>query len=408
MGLWDFIENAAEMAAKAITNPIHTAKTVLEAPVRLIHAIGLAANTMDEMPSALRELLQSPIGVMEIEELVVFREEVNSAVRLSAHLITAGKLTMDIRHVFEVFVLVDRFKSQAGETKRRYVRIEKNEIVECKEISLDELQVLKKDHHNGYMTIRSEVLSKLTLKQFFDNYAAKTDAKKLWVYDPATANCQVFVYLGLMTNGIKVTQEMEDFIVQKEVKRQIGAISGAIMKGVTTMANFAHHLVGAEGSVFEALQRGEAQQVPDDDDIVRRWIREADNQALWWLLNRHAALKDRWRYAVMDVYRGQPKRMMMEKKLARKRGREEDEETSLQTAHETLSRRDEDALSYAAPSELSRRISPDRSVALEDQSRMSEDPLESEMAPEYPEEISVGEQSDDEPGEMVEEEFREE
>ncbi len=323
MGLWDIIKKAAGAVAHAVANPISTVEAVVESPVKLIHAIEHAANTMDEMPNALRELIKTD-GDFMIHSLIVFREPVNAAVRLSAHILTGGSLTMNIRHVFEVFVLVVPHEKDA----LKYVRIEKNEIVQCQELNLDQLNALKRTHE--HMTIQDKKLSQLDLKLYFDNYIAHTDPKVLWLYDPATANCQVFVYLGLKSNEIRVTKQMEDFIVQKEVKQQIGAVSGTIMKGITTMANFTRHLLhlGADGEVLEA------------PDLTLQWALQAENRALWYLLNRHATLCMRFTHDLWDFCHQKPPKPTRQRE--EEKGQEEEQRPEPPRQQEPAQRDEED------------------------------------------------------------------
>ena len=261
MGLWDILKSAAHAVGQAVANPIQTATALLTSPVKLIHRIESAANTMDEMPQSMRELI-SEKGEMPIKQIVVFREPVNTAVKLAAIVVTGGSLTFHIRHVFEVFVLEH---AGGGET---FIRVEKNETVTSQEISKANFESLKESHQ--HISFEGPKVEALNMQLFFSNYIAKTDPKVLWVYDPATANCQVFVFLGLKANEIEVSQEQQDWIVQKEVRHQIGKISHFLMKGITTIANFGRHIIGADGSEFDD------QHV--DDDLVA-------------LLNAHAELR---------------------------------------------------------------------------------------------------------------------
>lgn len=249
MGILDVIKKAGNAAMAAITNPISTAVHVVTAPVKMVNRIVDTANSLDEMPKKMVELLAG--GICQYPEVInsvtVFREPVNKFVVGAAKILTVGKLTTKIRHVFEVFEIYN-VKYQAW----TYIRVEKNEVVEYKIISKDQFEGLKRSHE--YMEIKPHDADNLSLKLFFDNYIQRTNPKVLWLYDPITANCQVFVYLGLVANEkyFTMTSAIENFIVQKDVKHEVKGISKDIMKGITTVANFSRRFVGlASGTFFD-------------------------------------------------------------------------------------------------------------------------------------------------------------
>ena len=298
MGIFDKIANAAKLVANVVTNPIDTIKTVALSPYYAAKHIVDAANSMDEIPDSMKSLLASNEGGKQIESVVVFREPVNPFVVGAVKLLTAGKISSDIRHVFEVFVLKN--------AEKKYVRVEKNEIVEWKELSHSEFEKMKKEKENKTLTINNET----TLRQFFSTYAQKTDAKKLWMYDPVTANCQVFVYLGLLANEIPVDKGLEDFIVQQKVRAEVQNVSREIMAGVTTAANFMRRVIGADGNSWAVETQSNAQRFVD---IMNEHA------------NAHRCFRDTWEKLPPAVKRHVSNQMVieqMEKKM-RKRMRME-------------------------------------------------------------------------------------
>ena len=283
MGIWDVIKKAGNAAAGAITNPISTAKHIVTAPVKMVNRIVDTANSLDEMPSKIVELLASGISQPpeQIVAITIFREPVNALVVGAAKVLTLGKLQTKVRHVFEVFEIVNKTYGS-----RTFVRMEKNEIVEYKIISEDQFNSLKRSHES--LEVRPTVKDGPSLKLFFDNYVQRTNPKTLWLYDPITANCQVFVYLGLVANEsfFKMTPTIETFIVQSNVKNEVKGISKDVMKGITTVANFGRRFIGrASGSFFG--------DVCDPLHSLEQ-ILHSENSDLATLLNAHAELVMKW------------------------------------------------------------------------------------------------------------------
>lgn len=257
MGILDSIVKAAKLVGNVVSNPVKAAEKVALSPYYAARYLVDAANSLDEMPVRMKELVVSQTAQIPIESITVFREPVNKFVVGAVKILTAGKLVSKIRHVFEVFVL-------AGENKR-YIRIEKNEIVEWKEISKNEYEEMKKQKENRDVKPPKQE----NIATFFRNYVKRTDPKKLWVYDPITANCQVFVYLGLLANGISVDKQLEDFIVQENVKSQVQNVSREIMKGITTTANFMRRVIGADGEIGK-MTDGPLEELLNEHDKLRK------------------------------------------------------------------------------------------------------------------------------------------
>jgi hypothetical protein len=267
MGILDSIVNAAKIVGKVVTNPVKTIENIGMLPYTAAKYLVDTANSLDEMPVHIKELVQSPTGNIEIAKITVFREPVNRLVVGAVKVLTLGKLVTKIRHVFEVFVL-------KGE-KERFIRVEKNEIVEWKEITEQEYKKMKKEKENEDVPLHQ----KESIATFFKNYVSKTDPKKLWLYDPITANCQVFVYLGLITNGIEVDKQLENFIVQENVKQQVQNVSREIMKGVTTAANFMRRVIGADGEIGSMTSNTMQEALNEHDKVsslfIEKWHRMA-------------------------------------------------------------------------------------------------------------------------------------
>lgn len=230
------IRDAAKAVSRAVTNPIQTATNIISAPVKLVNHIVNTANSLDEMPIKVGKELER-YGKYDIVKILVFREPVASAVKAGVKILTLGKLHTDIRHVFEVFVL--QYESKPDSIV--YLRMEKNETVAT--------SVLPKTVFDKLVvsTEHVEVVVHETLLKFMDRYVQRTNPKVLWLYDPITANCQVFVYLGLVANGLSSTAAHEDFIVQASVRDEISSEIATVMKGITTAANYARRFVGADG-----------------------------------------------------------------------------------------------------------------------------------------------------------------
>lgn len=220
MGFFDALSKAASIVKSVATHPL-----MLRAIAKGIDV----ANSLDEAPPNIITLLDSALGTSLIDSVYVFRVPVNAIVKAGVKLMNP-QLDANIMHVFEVFSL----------DGNKYVRMEKDEIVKGKEISQGELdQYIKTIEHINIKPVRQ-----ISLREYINNQASASGKKATWVYDPITANCQVFVYAGLVANGMKVDQSTEDFIVQKSVRDQVGATSKAIMKGITTFANFGRRLTG--------------------------------------------------------------------------------------------------------------------------------------------------------------------
>lgn len=268
MGIWDTIKKASAAAVRAVTNPVNTLKNVVTAPVAIVNRIVDTANSLDEMPEKIKELLRNN-GKDHVRSLTIFREPVNPLVVAATKVVTIGRLKTPIRHVFEVFQLGIPGRGDI------YVRIEKNEIVETSEISKQQYNALQRTHEHKILTPFG-----WTLDTYFSNYSRKTNPKMLWLYDPLTANCQVFVYLGLITNDYPVTKELEDWIVQKGVKTEISSTSHSIMKGITTLANFGRRFAGASGEMYGSRE----------------------NFILADMLNEHAELVYAWAAMQKDIH----------------------------------------------------------------------------------------------------------
>jgi hypothetical protein len=230
MGIWDIVKKAADVARNTLTNPL---LSIANAPKHMINHIVNSANRLDEMPRNISLFIQAH-GDGLVTEIIVFREPVMRAVRHAMTVLTLGKLSVDIRHVFEVFVL------QSSDGKKTFVRMEKNQTVEAIIISESTLQTLYKTHE--YRIVRLKEFP-VTLKKYFKNYVTNTDQKTLWVYDPVTSNCQVFVYLGLLCNGATNAEAQESFIVQPEVRAQLVGIAHTITRGITTIANYGRRVL---------------------------------------------------------------------------------------------------------------------------------------------------------------------
>ena len=296
MGIFDVFKRASDAAVQAVTNPISTAKQIVSLPVALVNRIVDTANSLDEMPRDIKDAIVD-YGSYQITSIVIFREPVNAAVRAAARVVTGGSLTIKIRHVFEVFEL-------ATPNGPFYLRVEKDEIVKYSKIDKRELASLKQSRENQTVVLTTP----LTFKQYFDNYVQHTNPKMLWLYDPVTANCQVFVYLGLLASNIPVSKELEDFIVQQGVRAQVSGMSQDIMKGITTMANFGKRFIGADGDMVE---------YDDDDDSVGQGS-FAD------LLNEHAELVCLWVQEQRRVERLKQRLKQNEKKMVRYREEDDD------------------------------------------------------------------------------------
>jgi hypothetical protein len=263
------LSKLSNVAKKAVVNPILIAKHLSKVPGAIAAHLVTSANSMDEEPDSIKELLAQPVCSYPIEVILVFREPVNAFVTAAAKQITSllgSNLTTDIRHVFMVFEV----RAPEG---IRYVRFDKNETVVGKQLNEQEVDFLKSKKE----FIEVFLPETRTIKSFFMTYQAKTLARTIWMYDPITANCQIFVWLGLLTNGIDDTA-VEDWIVQYSVRAEVNDISRKVLKGVTTLANFGKQVIGADGNVEESgSDSGEEDDVPSTKASIAS------------LLNTHAA-----------------------------------------------------------------------------------------------------------------------
>lgn len=267
---------------KTIANPIATA--VMSVPLKIAHHIVDTANSLDEMPDNVKRVMQT-FGSRKIDYIVVFREPVAEAVKFGAKILTGGKLHTPIRHVFEVFVLEPSSPSTKIST---YVRMDKNEVVVAEEISDVEYgKLLAQKEHMRVDLFQDSAPSHPTLQTYFDTYSSKVAQKTIWLYDPITANCQIFVYYGLEANGAG-SKIAEDWIVQKSVRSEVTGLSKDIMKGITTGANFMKRLVlKAAGDAYEDVPLPDV-TLCEDDRITK-------------ILNDHALLSLLFQNLIEDM-----------------------------------------------------------------------------------------------------------
>jgi hypothetical protein len=76
----------------------------------------------------------------------------------------------------------------------------------------------------------------ITMKNYFENLAPL--GEKVWRYDPLEANCQYFAAWCLSVNGL-LSQQLEQWIVQPNLRPLFSKESKSIMRGVTDVANLA-------------------------------------------------------------------------------------------------------------------------------------------------------------------------
>lgn len=152
-------------------------------------------------PPQIRNWLEQH-GNETITKLVVCREPINAAIDYALNIISLGdwnsnKKQLNYDNLYHLWILIT---TSSGRTWR----LEKNEVVQIKQSNDTGQQHMQ-------VSLRDQTIK---LRGFIDN--GEKIGPSLWVYNPSSANCQMFVMSLLEGCGL-MTQELKQFILQDAV-----------------------------------------------------------------------------------------------------------------------------------------------------------------------------------------------
>jgi hypothetical protein len=165
-------------------------------------------------------------GDLTITSIMVCRTPVNSVIQNLVNVATLGEFQKKVKeagydNVYHLFMLL---KMSNG----KVIELEKNQTVQIKFVSSANPKEFRQvDNVN------------ISLNQFFENAEKKVNLTRLYVYDPVTQNCQVFLSDMLRSSGF-LTKDLSDFINQSAEKLlDKDGVVHDLMRKLTDIANTA-------------------------------------------------------------------------------------------------------------------------------------------------------------------------
>ena len=165
-------------------------------------------------------------GNLIITSIMVCRTPVNSIIQNLVNVATLGDFQKKVHeagydNIYHLFMLL---KMSNG----KVIKLEKNQTVQIDFVSSADSKEFKQINDVN-----------MSLNSFFQNAEKKVNLTRLYVYDPVTQNCQVFLSDMLRSSGL-LTKDLSDFINQSAEKLlDKDGIVHDIMRRITDAANTA-------------------------------------------------------------------------------------------------------------------------------------------------------------------------
>jgi hypothetical protein len=173
-----------------------------------------------DLPPSIRAL---PNLDSQIVELVVAREPVSGIITKLGDWLSKGKLGKNTKrmHYDDIFHLYFIIRIKNAENKP--LKLEKNHVIN--------LNIVKKFSKDMVIMPVKGIQDDLTLNKLFKGGLDLVGPKKLYIYDPVSANCQWFLKWMLEAQNL-MTPELKDFIMQDATELTEG-IEGLASKAKT-------------------------------------------------------------------------------------------------------------------------------------------------------------------------------
>ena len=220
---------------------------------RTFRASGLFGLSPKDIPPTFNKIVFHEYANWRIEKLLIIKKLLSNVLQSVVKSAPGVNINEDLYHVEQLFVL----KNQSDWTKTKYLLVSKDEVVYttiydvCPEIK-NVMEVHPTEKAQMFKPGKvEEIQYPIKLSTYFYKLIAEATKKgwSLWEYDPILANCQYFVWWGLVANNLD-SPELRKFILQESSFKKVAENTRKFAKGITSTASILSRAFGQANSKF--------------------------------------------------------------------------------------------------------------------------------------------------------------